>query len=148
MNYKHGQAKTATYESWCAMKRRCCDKNYRNWKYWGGRGITVCHLWKTFVNFFADMGERPKGLSLDRIDTNGNYEPNNCRWVTHTQQVRNTRIYKTNTSGAKGVCWFKDRRKWHSYISVNSKIINLGYFETIAQAAAARQAGVLKYWLF
>lgn len=98
--YKHGAGSTKIrhplYLKWCAMKRRCFNKNEKCYKNWGGRGITVCEKWLSFENFARDMGPSFKpGLSLDRIDVNGNYEPNNCRWVTLAEQNRNKR--STNT---------------------------------------------------
>lgn len=95
-NTKHGQAvrkdHTGSYRSWAAMKQRCNDQNADGYYNYGGRGITVCERWNSsFENFFADMGERPKGCSIERVDTNGNYEPTNCVWATAKQQAENTR---------------------------------------------------------
>ena len=80
-----------TYYIWAAMVQRCTNPNNKSWKWYGARGITVCDRWLTFENFLADMGEKPAGRSIDRIDNDGNYEPSNCRWATASQQVKNRR---------------------------------------------------------
>jgi hypothetical protein len=87
----HGLTRTPAYRSWAQMKTRCENPNYKEFYYYGGRGIKICERWNSFENFLADMGSRPEGKTLDRINGNGNYEPGNCRWATPLEQSRNRR---------------------------------------------------------
>lgn len=96
---RHGMFDTPTHRSWNSMLQRCGNPNRDNYEFYGGRGICVCDRWKTFENFLADMGERPEGCTLDRYpNNNGNYEPGNCRWATHAQQMKNRRVRGSGNS--------------------------------------------------
>jgi hypothetical protein len=88
---KHGMHATRTYKSWRSMINRCTNPNTPGYASYGGRGITVCDRWLIFEPFLADMGVRPEGRTLDRINNDGNYEPGNCRWATRFEQQRNKR---------------------------------------------------------
>jgi len=88
----HGMSYTRTYGSWSAMRDRCTKPNARGYKHYGGRGITICDEWRrSFEAFYRDVGPRPEGKSIDRIDNDGNYEPANCKWSTPSEQNYNRR---------------------------------------------------------
>jgi hypothetical protein len=91
---KHKMIHTSTYTIWRGIKKRCNLPSHPSYESYGGRGITYCKEWEKFENFLRDMGERPEGMQIDRIDNNGNYEPSNCRWVTPLENSKNKRPMK------------------------------------------------------
>ena len=136
---KQNISKNKLYFVWQNMISRCYNKKDEYYKNYGGRGIKVCERWMDINNFIEDMYSSYKeGLTIDRINNDGNYEHFNCRWSTRSVQSRNTRIlHSHNTSGYRGVSFDNNRNKWHSYISINRKRKFIGYFNTALEAAKA-----------
>lgn len=127
------------YQVWSSMIKRCSNMNCNNYKYYGERGIKVCDEWLDINNFINDMDDLyVKGLTLDRIDVDGNYCKENCRWIDRNIQARNIRISRiNNTSGYKGVSWHKNLNKWISKIVISNKQIHIGIFDNKESAALA-----------
>jgi hypothetical protein len=88
---RHGMHRYPEYQAWVMMRQRCSNPKNGKYNYYGGRGISVSQEWNSFKTFITDMGRRPSGYSLDRINSNGNYCKENCRWATKLQQANNTR---------------------------------------------------------
>ena len=135
------------YNSYRHMLGRCYDEREEGYENYGGRGITVCDSWREdFRNFIEDMGERPEKFVLDRIDPDGNYCPENCRWVDRNISSYNTRKASNNTSGRTGVYWFERVGKWVAAIHVKGEQIHLGYFLDFEDAVKAREDAEIKYY--
>jgi len=135
----HGLTKHRLYSIWNSMMARCYNINKNSYINYGGKGIIVCERWHNINNFIEDMFPSfEEGLTLDRIDVEGNYEPDNCRWIDRNTQAQNTRKLKsTNTSGYRGVYLNKSRGKWQVEITVNNKKKHLGCFTNPEEGARA-----------
>jgi hypothetical protein len=141
----HGMYKTNTYSSWKHMKVRCDSENFHQFKDYGGRGIAYDPSWSNFENFYMDMGDCPDGYTLDRLDVNGNYCKENCKWSSRQEQSVRQRLSKRNKSGRSGVTETKNGR-WQVRIVVNYKKITLGTFDSFEEACAVKSEAELKYF--
>jgi hypothetical protein len=140
---KHGLRKHPLYQRWLAMKQRCDNKNAGHWDCYGGRGIKVCDEWSNDFKSFYDWSIRngyKKYLQLDRINNDGNYEPENCQYITDIQNksIGKTRIRKDNISGTRGVYWDNTFNKWIASIQINKKQTILGRFNNKEDAINIR----------
>ena len=147
-NIKHGLARHRLYDVWNQMMQRCYRKTHKAYKNYGGRGITICEEWlndfKAFYDWAMENGYK-KGLTIDRTNNDGNYEPSNCRWVYRDIQNRNKRIIQSNNkSGYKGVSFNKKQKKFMSQITVDSKVIYLGVFNDAKDAGEAYDSYIIK----
>jgi len=133
----HGLSGTPENKAWSNMKQRCNNPNRDDYRHYGGRGIKVCERWSGaggFLNFLEDMGKRPSpNHSIDRIDVNSDYSPENCRWATRRQQTFNVRPRGKNTSGIIGV--HMSNGHWVAMAGRNY----VGRFDTVEEAAEARR---------
>ena len=114
-NKSKGEFVSPVYNSWSHMKERCLNKRNKNYDLYGGRGISVCDRWLKFENFYADMGDPPAGMTIERIDNNGDYELSNCKWATRMDQVLNRSATRMITFKKKTMC-MKD---WARHLGIN-----------------------------
>lgn len=148
---KHGMSDTRTYRIHEAMIRRCKPHLKDSFPHHAGKGIRVCERWSLpngegFLNFLEDMGECPDKLSIDRIDVNGDYTPENCRWADLSVQGYNKGLDPNNSSGKSGVSFYKLQNKWSAEIHYQGKHIRLGMFSNFDDAVKARKEAELKYY--
>lgn len=123
---RHGMDGTPVHRAWILMRRRCTNQDYECWHRYGGRGIAVCERWQTFENFYEDMGEKPEGKQLDRIDNDEGYFPGNCRWVTPKENCNNRgncikvdfgyfQLTVDELAELGVICRTTIYRRWHKY---------------------------------
>lgn len=133
----HGMSGTPEHTVWVSMKQRCNNPNSPSYENYGGRGITYDPSWEKFENFFSDMGERPEGKELDRIDVDKGYSKSNCRWVDSTVQSHNQRKRENTTSKYVGVYFDQSKGRWVARIHHYLETYWLGSFLTEEEAAKA-----------
>ena len=137
-----GMSKHRLYKTWQMLFHRCYNPKRKDYKHYGERGIKVCDEWKSFNKFIEDMYPTfQEGLTLDRIDVNGNYEKSNCQWANQSIQTSKTRILKP--IGYRGSYYHSASRLWSARLMIQGKNINLGYFNTDIEAATARDKYII-----
>lgn len=143
----HGLSSNKFYKTWYGMLQRCNNPKIKAYKDYGGRGITVCEEWLDVANFVAwaeSTHPNMEGYTLDRINNDKGYSPENCRWADTTTQAINQRMKKNNKSGYVGVIWHIRDKKWGANIGVNNKLINIGSFKTLEEAIQARDNYIIE----
>lgn len=127
------------YKTWEGMNQRCNNPNNVAYRWYGGRGIRICERWRDFKKFVKDVGRKPsRAHTLDRVNSDGNYEPGNVRWSTRTEQSINTRIRSDNKSGQRGVIQYPRTGRWMAYVNFQGKRVHLGFYEKFEDAAKVR----------
>jgi hypothetical protein len=147
---RHGLTNHILYKKWDSMKQRCYNKKNDFYHRYGGRGIKMCDEWlnnfKSFYDWSMENGWR-KDLTIDRIDSNKNYEPSNCRYIPSRLNTLNTNKRMDNKSGYKGVSWSTRDKKWISRIAIKGKVISLGNYTELYDAVEARNKYIRKHQL-
>ena len=145
-NTTHGKRYSGAYASWTGMLQRCLNPKNHKYKDYGARGIAICEKWKDFATFYSEMGERPDGTSIERLDVDGDYTTENCVWGTAEQQARNKRIPANCKTGVPGVYWKRASGKYQARIHSNGKRISLGYYMELEEAVKARREAEQRLW--
>jgi len=144
----HGMWGTPTYLSWAMMIQRCVNKKATGYENYGGRGIQILDGWELFEKFFEDMGQAPEGMSIERVDVNGNYCKENCKWETDSNQAYNRRMNSNNSSGKTGVDFIERDGVYRARITYHLEEIQLGIYSNFEDAVKARKEAELKYFGF
>lgn len=146
---RHGLRYAPEYKVWDGIIQRCTNPNSPNYKHYGAKGIEICPSWRTsFLNFYRDMGPRPKGkYSIERLRGAEGYSPDNCVWATDSQQNRN-RMLPNNKTGTSGVSFSKQMQKYKVGMRVDGRQMHFGYFTDLADAVKARKDAEVKYGFF
>ena len=138
---KHGDSRTRLYKEWQSMRYRCQNKNHTSFHKYGGKGIHVCALWdKDYLSFkeWSLKNGYTDSLTIDRIDGEKGYCPENCRWVGYDIQNTNLGRLKNNTRGYRGVSWNKERGMWRCNISIKNRTVWIGDYSSVEDAIKAR----------
>ena len=147
LNITHGLRSNKFYQTWYGMLQRCTNLEHRSYKDYGGRGITVCEEWQDVTNFVAwcDLTyPNIEDATLDRIDNDKGYSPENCTWSDKTTQAINQRRMKNNKSGYVGVIWHIRDKKWCANIRINKILKQIGSFKTLEEAVQARDNYIIE----
>lgn len=141
MKYSHGLSNTKLYKTWASMINRCHNPKASNFNKYGAKGIVVCDSWQDPRNFmsWALVNGYSENLTIERIDFTKEYSPQNCKWIPLKDQAKNSCKRQTNTSGFVGVSYHKQKKKWIARVTIQSKRIEIGKYDSAEEAHDARK---------